>query len=202
MLWQCTTCSIKYLGRPTGASLAYNSHLAEAPLFITVCNKGLQLNYAFPELAAVDVRPGPGADWRTIWAADTASSPTVVETFLTVSNKNRLQVCKTLMLYESRLYEIRMRHYYSQQCENMKVYLHTRGLFHATDFSLPLDKELFASDESFVLELAMEILDFLPSAEFNCSQAYDGAWTLDSCLLAEATRVASQSAGCVSSLLG
>ena len=62
MLWQCSTCLIKYFDRPTQTSIAYDSSLA--PVSITICNKGMELyNYAFPELDAVDIREETGADW-------------------------------------------------------------------------------------------------------------------------------------------
>ncbi len=203
MLWQCTTCLLKYLASPTGATVAYNSDLTQIPLSVTFCPKGPELNYSFPELVGLDARPGPGADWQTIWTGGPlAAAAAKLEPLITINSWMNLRLCRSVHLDKtSASSELRIRHYYNICKKNMQVFLHPRGLFFATDFSLPLDKDLFSEEYNVILDLAMETLDSLPSPELNCNSANE-AQTLDSCLLAEAARTANQSAGCVSKWMG
>ena len=82
------------------------------------------------------------------------------------------------------------------------MYLHNRGLFLASDFSVLLPKSMFLYKGIYVLALSMETMTSLTSPEFNCNSQEEAAQTLDGCLLAEALRAANQSAGCLSKDLG
>ena len=197
MLWQCSTCLDKYFASPTGASMVFRRDLSQSPIAITICNKGPELNWTFPELASVDVRQGPRIEWQTIWP------PARTDSFVTVTHKSNQRLCQTIPVYESSPFEFRLRHNYSDFCKvnKLEVYLHNKGLFQSSGFSIIIPKTIFSSAENFILELILETMISLPSAEFNCSQEEELAETLDSCLLAEAMKAANQSAGCLAKQL-
>ena len=200
MLWQCSTCLIKYLSSPIGASVAFSQDLSLFPIALTICNKDTELEYKFPELSSVESRKGKDTDWQTVWNASSGS--VTVDTFLTNIHQNQLRLCKTIHVHEKLPSELRLRHYYSRTCNlnKMEVYLHNPGLFLASDFSVLLPKKMFDNDENIVLELNLDTMISLPTPEFNCSQEEEGQ-TLDSCILAEAVRAANKPAGCISKYL-
>ena len=128
MLWQCSTCLLKYLASPIGASVAFSQDLSQSPIAITLCSKRPNLTYAnFPELGAVDVRQGPGTDWLTVWRnqslAGVEASLVKVDNFTTIVHQAKPSLCKTIHVYESSPSELRLRHYYSNNCrqENMEA---------------------------------------------------------------------------------
>ena len=202
MLWQCSTCLIKYLSSPIGASVAFSQDLSLFPIALTICNKDTELEYKFPELSSVESRKGKDTNWQTVWTASSGS--VTVDTFLTNIHQNQLRLCKTIHVHEKLPSELRLRHYYStsRTCnlKKMEVYLHNPGLVLASDFSVLLPKKMFDNDENIVLELNLDTMISLPTPEFNCSQEEEGQ-TLDSCILAEAVRAANKPAGCISKYL-
>jgi hypothetical protein len=199
MLWQCSTCLLKYFERPTQASIVYDSNIP--PISITVCLKGSEreLSYTFPELDAVDTREQTGA-WITAWAAqsDELSTEKTANNFIFSNNQNKLQLCKNIQVKGSSISGLRIRHHSSENCKlnRIKVYLHNQGLFNAWDFSFALDKNLFSSEKNYTLALAMETIQSLKTPDFNCSE-YNMGQTLDSCLVAEAMQAANSTAGCI-----
>jgi len=202
MLWQCTTCLAKYFASPMGAVVAYSQDFTQAPLSVTICNKGPELNYTFPELEAVDIQNGANADWVTIWAPSSRNS---AQAFVTINSKNKLQLCKTISLTQGNSsLGFRLRHRFSDadycNASKMSVYLHGQGLFHLSSYSR-LDKGLLSSDKNYIFELNLETMESLSTKEFNCSQA-ESVYSLDSCLVAEAIRAANTSAGCLAKGLG
>jgi hypothetical protein len=199
MIWQCSTCLIKFLASPTGAEVAFKQISDSSPIAITICNKDPQLDYSFPELRAVDVRQQPTSNWQTIWPADKNNSEFVLEkAFVTITHTDRIRYCKTINIQYLAESEVRLRHYYSETCnrKKMEVYLHRPGQFHAPGFALLMAKKMFSSEKNYILYVSMESMNSLPSADFNCSQD-EGAQNLDSCLLAEAFSAANKSAGCL-----
>ena len=210
MLWQCSTCLLKYFSRPLGASVAFSQDLSQFPIALTLCNKDAELNYTFPELGAVEVRQGPGVSWLPVWKSVgsagvgggvSGASSVTVETFVNINLQGKQRLCQTIHVHESRPRELRLRHFYSNICNlrKMAVYLHSRGLFFAKDFAILLPKSLFSNEENLVLELSLETMTSLPTADFKCSQdEVTGVQTRDRCLLDEALRAANQSAGCIS----
>jgi hypothetical protein len=200
MLWQCSTCFIKYLDRPTQASIVYDSSMA--PVSITVCYRGIELNYSFPELDSLDIRKEIGTDWITVWAAQ--SNGSAYDTFATNfvfsnnQNQNRLQLCKSIQMEESSASYLRIRHHSSEPCKlnKIKLYLHNQGLFNAWDFSLALENNLFSSEKNYTFALAMETIQSLNTPDFTCRE-YNMGQTLDNCLVAEAMQAANSTAGCI-----
>ena len=205
MLWQCSTCLLKYFAFPTGANVAFSQDLSQSPISITICNKGEDLDYNFPELGAVDVKYFLRSEWQTVWlASGTHSNVSVTEkNFVSMNSQGRLSLCKTIHVHESKLSELRLRHYYSDDCKQnkMEVHLHNQGLFLSPSHNILIPKTIFTGEENFILELSLGTMISLPSAEFNCSQEDETAETLDSCLLAEAMKAANLSAGCLSKSL-
>jgi hypothetical protein len=122
MLWQCSTCLLKYLASPIGAILSFTSDLMLAPIAITMCYKGTEPEYKFPELRAIDVKEGTQTQWETIWQQN-ASSVTS-ESFLAVlqNEKGFLRFCKTLNVYERPAVAVRIRHYYSGTHDNPSLH--------------------------------------------------------------------------------
>ncbi len=197
MLWQCSTCLLKYFDRPTQASIVYDSTMA--PVSITVCDKGINLTFAFPELDAVDIRKGTEENWITAWAAqsDGLAAETSSKNFVISNIENKLQLCKSIQVKERSILDLRLQHHSSKNCKDrMKVYLHSPGLFNARDFSLTLENNLLSSEKNYTLALAMETIQSLNSPDFNCSD-YSLGQTLDSCLVAEAMQAANKTAGCI-----
>ena len=82
----------------------------------------------------------------------------------------------------------------------MEVYLHIQGLFMSSEFAVLMPKKMFTLYKNLVLDLTLETMSSLSTADFSCSQE-EGAATLDSCLLAEAIRTVNQSVGCLSKYL-
>ncbi len=76
----------------------------------------------------------------------------------------------------------------------MNVFLNDHGLFHAPGFSVLLEKNLFADEKNYTVDVILETLKALPNLEFNCSHKTKG---VDACLLARATTAAIKSAGCI-----
>jgi hypothetical protein len=79
----------------------------------------------------------------------------------------------------------------------MAMYLHTRGMFFSTDFSVLLPKKIFKESANYVLELNTETIISLPTPDFNCN-VDESAQTIDSCLLAGAVDIANLTVGCIS----
>jgi len=202
MLWQCTTCLIKYFEQPSGASVSYGLDFSRTPLSITICNKGPELDYSFPELLAIDFCPMSEADWETIWVprGDNLSTARTMQTFITRNSQSQLRLCKTLNVNIISSSVLRLRHKYSDVCDinKMNVFLHTPGLFHAPGFSVLLKKNLFADEKNYILDVMLETLESLPSLDFNCSHEAQG---LDMCLLAAASDAAIRSADCIPTYL-
>ena len=203
MLWQCSTCLIKYSDSPMGARVAYNQDLSVAPISITVCNKNPNLTYSFPELASVDVRSAAREIWVPVWSAASLNLSAVfpADKFVISDERKQLRICMTININSSSISELRIHHYYSDICylSNINVYLHGQGLFLAPDFSLPIDKSLFLADKNYILDLTLETMESLPTEQLKCSQSL--AQTLDSCILEEAWKGANQSAGCIAKYL-
>jgi hypothetical protein len=198
MLWQCSTCLLKYFDRPTQASIVYDSTMA--PISITACFKGIEFDFKFPELDAVDIREGTGTNWISAWAGHSngLAAETSSKNFVFSNGLNKLQLCKSIQVKRRSISDLRIRHHSSNICkqDRMKVYLHSQGLFNAWDFSLALEKNLFSSEKNYTLALAMETIKSLSTPDFNCSEYTDGH-TLDSCLVAEAMQAANNTAGCI-----
>jgi hypothetical protein len=198
MLWQFSTCLIKYLDRPTQTSIVYDPTMA--PVFISVCNRGNELNYSFPELDAIEIREGTRADWITAWAAQSNdfATNTSAKNLIFSNVDNKLQLCKVIQVTGSSKSDLRIRHRSSDICKmnKIKVYLHSLGLFNAQDFSVVLEKNLLTSEKNYTLALAMETIQSLNTPEFNCSE-YNMGQTLDGCLVAEANQAANSTAGCI-----
>jgi hypothetical protein len=206
MLWQCSTCLLKYMARPIGATVAYNTDLAQwAPIAITICTKEPNSTNASLQLAAVDVlqlEEGKKSEWKTIWRPLTSgeSSRVRIDNFVDIFNGDKLRPCKTIHVHDSNPLVIRLQHYFnpSKACSlnKMEVYLHNRGLFYSQEYSLRLPKKMLTNEDKIILELGLETMVSLPSTEFNCTQDEE-AMTLDTCLLTEACKAANQSAGCL-----
>jgi hypothetical protein len=200
MLWQCSTCLLKYFDRPTQASIAYDSNIP--PISITVCFKGNEgdFSYTFPELDVVDTREQTGAGWITAWAAQSNefATDTTANNFIFSNIQNKLQLCKNIQVKGSAISDLRIRHHSCECCKlnRIKVYLQSQGLFHAWDFSVALDKNLFSSEKNYTLSLAMETIQSINTPDFNCSE-YNMGQTLDSCLVDEAMQAANSTAGCI-----
>jgi hypothetical protein len=200
MLWQFSVCLLKYFDRPTQASIVYDSNIP--PISITVCLKGNEgeFSYTFPELDAIDTREQTGAGWITAWAAQSKEFATdaTANNFIFSNFQNKLQLCKTIQVKGSSIFDLRIRHHSSQSCNlnRIQVYLHSQGLVNARDFSVALDKNLFMSEYNYTLALAMETIQSLNTPHFNCSE-YTFRQTLDSCLVAEAMQAANNTAGCI-----
>jgi len=205
MLWQCSTCLIKYFDRPIQANIDYSQDFTLAPISITVCNKGSELNYTFPELDAVDIRQRTGAGWVTIFEVVSSKWPAgmSLNNFIFINRQNKLQLCKIIQVEISSASELRIRHHYSDsfKLNKMKVYLHNQGLFNAFDFSLALEKELFSFNKHHTLALSLETIMSLNTPDFKCSED-TVEQTLDSCLIAEAMQAANNTAGCIFKYLG
>ena len=204
MLWQCTICMLKYLTSPMGANVAFSPDLSQSPIILTLCNRGYALNYTFPEMRAVDVRHG--TDWETVWENGSAAASVTVEDFITVTHRTWLRFCKSIHIHVSLLWsELRLRHIYSAisdcRLSRLEAYLHSRGLFLSPDFSVILPRDMFASEEDFVLELNLETMISLPLPELYCSQDEADGLTQDSCLMAAAVSTGNQSLGCVAQQL-
>jgi hypothetical protein len=203
MLWQCSTCLLKYFERPIQANVVYSQDFTLAPISITVCNKGTELNYTFPELHSVDIRHSSGEDWITVWAAVSRELQAgTASDYLVFSNsKNRLQLCMSIQVDGSSASDLRIRHHYSDSCKQNKIkgYLHNQGLFNAYD--LELEKKFFSSDKNYMLALALETFSSLRTPGFNCSEDNEGQ-TLDRCLVDEAWKAANKSAGCIFKYFG
>jgi hypothetical protein len=199
MLWQCSTCLLKYFDRPIQANIDYSQNFTLAPISITICNKGTELNYTFPELDGLDIRQSLGEKWLTVWTAGMTSNNFVFRN----SPYNLLQLCKTIQVEVSSASELRIRHHYSESAKlnKMKVYLHNQGLFNALDFALTFEKELFSSDKNHTLALALETIMSLNTPDFKCSED-TVEQTLDSCLVAEAMQAANNATGCIFKYLG
>ncbi len=199
MLWQCSTCLLKYFDRPTQASIIYDSTMT--PISITVCYMDpMKLNYEFPELDAVDFRRGTRADWITAWAAQSNDfeTNTSAKNLIFSNIGNKLQLCKNIQVTGSSISDLRIRHHSSEYCSlnKIKVYLHSQGLFNARDFSVVLEKNLLTFEKNYTLAIAMETILSLNTPDFNCSD-YSIGQTLDSCLVAEAMQAANSTAGCI-----
>jgi hypothetical protein len=185
---------------PTQASIVYDSSIP--PISITVCLKGNEgeFNYNFPELDAIDTREQTRAGWITAWAAQSNefANDATANNFIFSNFQNKLQLCKNIQLKKSSISDLRILHHSSVQCNlnKIKVYLHSQGLFHAWDFSVALDKNLFNKEKNYTLSLAMETIQSLNTPDFNCSE-YTIGQTLDSCLVAEAMQAANNTAGCI-----
>jgi hypothetical protein len=199
MLWQCSTCLIKYFDRPIQANIDYSQDFTLAPISITICNKGTELNYTFPELDGLDIRPSLGEKWLTVWTAGMTSNNFVFRN----SQNYLLHLCKTFQVEVNSASELRISHHYSDSLKfnKMKVYLHNQGIFNALDFSLPLEKELVSSDKNHILALALETITSLNTPDFKCSED-TVEQTLDSCLVAEAMQAAINATGCIFKYLG
>jgi hypothetical protein len=201
MLWQCSTCLMKYFDRPTQASIVYDS--TKAPISITVCYKDpVKLNYEFPELDAVDIREETDADWTTAWAAQSNefASDTYAKNIVFTNIEDKLQLCKGIQVRGSAITDLRILHRSSSnkkcQLNRINVYIHKQGLFSARDFYQGLEKGMLLSDKNYTLALAMETIQSLNTPDFNCSD-YSLGQTLDSCLTAEAMQAANNTAGCI-----
>jgi hypothetical protein len=206
MLWQCSTCLIKYFDRPIQANIDYSQDFTLAPISITICNKGTELNYTFPELDGLDIRQSLGENWLTVWTAVSNIFPAGMTSnnFVFINSQNYLlQLCKTFQVEVSSASELRICHHYSESAKlnKMKVYLHNQGLFNALDFSLTFGKELFSSDKNHTLALALETIMSLNTPDFKCSED-TVEQTLDSCLVAEAMQAANNATGCIFKYLG
>ncbi len=206
MLWQCSTCLLKYFDRPIQANIDYSQDFTLAPISITICNKGTELNYTFPELDGVDIRQSLGENWLKVWTAVSNIFPAGMTSnnFVFRNSENQLlQLCKIIPVEVSSASEIRIRHHYSDgmKINKMKVYLHNQGLFNAFDFSLALEKKLFSSDKNHTLALALETIMSLNTPSFKCREDTVHQ-TLDSCLVAEAMKAASNTANCIFKYLG
>jgi hypothetical protein len=203
VLWQCSTCLLKYFDRPIQANIEYSHDFTLAPISITICNKGPELNYTFPELEAVDIRHSTGAGWETILETVSSKLPTgmSLNNVIFSNRQNKLQLCKIIQVEVSSASELRIRHHYSKSYNKMKVYLHNQGLFNAFDFSLGLDNKLFSFDKNHTLALSLETIRSLNTPDFKCSEDTEEQ-TLDSCLVAEAMQAANNSAGCIFKYLG
>jgi hypothetical protein len=184
-----------------GASLSFTSDLKLATIVITVCNKDRDLNYTFPELKSIDVKEAYDSQWNTIWNASFSS--VTLETFLSNILNDDLRLCKTMHVYETSPSELRIRHYYSSDSRNpcklnkIAVYLHTKGAFLSKDFLVPFSKKLFEANENYVLELNLENIVSLPTAEFTCNHD-ETAQTFDGCFMDKAVYLTNQSTGCIS----
>jgi hypothetical protein len=200
MLWQCSTCLLKYIANPIGASISFTSDLKMAPLVITICNKGLETDYKFPELKAIEGKGGHSAEWKTIWNPN--SSSVTVDTFSrfipNIVGPPRL--CKTIHLYERLPTAVKIRHQYGCKFENLAAYLHKRGMLLSEDFTLLLQKNMFLSYKKYMLELNIETVVSLPTAELNCNED-ESAKSLDTCLLTNAIVAANSSVGCITKYL-
>jgi hypothetical protein len=201
MLWQCSTCLLKYFDRPIQASIVYDSTMV--PVSITVCYKEMELSYTFPELDALDIREETGADWITAWASRSNEfvTDTYAKNYIFTNMENKLQLCKSIQLKRRYISDLRIRHHsssLSKKCplDKINVYLHKQGLFNARDFSVALDKNLFVGEKNYTLALVMETIQSLNTPDFNCSD-YSLGQTLDSCLVDEAMQAANNSAGCI-----
>ena len=199
MLWQCSTCLFKYFGNPTQTDVVYSEDLTLAPIAVTVCNKGTDLNYNFSELIAVDILQNGEKHWVTVWPAASA-----FENFVSNNRQNKLQLCKTIDV-NGQASQLRIRHQYSDlwSCKRnqMEVYLHSRGLFQSSDFCVGMEKSLFASNRNFTLALTLDTIESLNTPDFNCTD-FTMSQTLDSCLIGEAMQAANNSAGCIFNYLG
>jgi hypothetical protein len=196
MLWQCSTCLLKYFDRPIQANIEYSQDFTLAPISITICSKGPELNYTFPELEAVDIRKRTGETVSSKLPAGMS-----LNNFIFSNRQNKLQLCKTIQVEVSSSSELRIRHHYSKSFNKMKVYLHKQGLFSASDFSIGLDNNLFSFDKNHTLALSLETITSLNTPEFKCSED-TVEQTLDSCLIAEAMQAANNTAGCIFKYLG
>ncbi len=206
MLWQCSTCLLKYFDKPIQANIDYSQDFTLAPISITICSKGTELNYKFPELDGVDIRQSLGENWLTVWTAVSNILPAGMTSnnfVFSNSQTQLLQLCKIIPVEVSSASEIRIRHYYSDEMKinKMKVYLHNQGLFNALDFSLALEKKLFSSDKNHTLALALETIMSLNTPSFKCREDTVHQ-TLDSCLVAEAMEAANNTADCIFKYLG
>ena len=204
MFWQFSTCLVKYFASPTGASVAFSQDLSQSPIAITICIKGEKLENFLLELRSVDIRKWVGSEWHTIWpaAGPHLNVSVTAETFFAVTSQKRLRLCKTFHVHESMLSELRLQQYSNASKNNkLEVHLHNQGLFLSPAHHILILKTIFTDEKNFILELTLETRISLPSAEFNCGQEDEAAQTLDSCLLAQAVRVANQSAGCLSKSL-
>jgi hypothetical protein len=173
-----------------GAQVDFKQGTDQPPLAITICNKGLEMNYTFPELQAVDVRQQPNSQWQSIWPDVKHGSESVVEKkFVSITHKERLRFCKTINLPKEAQFAVRMRHFYSRACDlkAMEVYLHSPGQFHSADFTILMPKKMLSNDQNFILQLNIEIINSLTSEDYSCSEE-NGSETLDSCILEEAFR--------------
>ncbi len=200
MLWQCSTCLLKYFDRPTQASIVYDSNIP--PISISVCLKGndSEFSYTFPELDAIDTREQTGAGWVTAWTAQSNEFATdaTASNFIFSNYQFKLQLCKNIQVKRSSISDLRILHHSCSICNlnRIKVYLHSQGLYHAWDFSVALEKNLFIEEKNYTLSLAMETIQSLNTPDFNCSE-YTFGQTLDSCLVAEAIQAANNTAGCI-----
>jgi hypothetical protein len=199
MLWQCSTCLTKFLASPTAAQVDLRQNTGQPPIAITICNKGLEMNYDFPELHAIDIRQQPDSDWQNVWPVDKNSSTYASDkNFATLTRKNLMRLCKTVNFQAGTHREVRLRHFYSGWCKlnKMEVYLHSPGQFHSAEFAILMPKWILVYENNYILQLSIESIISLPSADFNCSED-ENTQTLDSCLLEEAFRAANISAGCL-----
>jgi hypothetical protein len=200
MLWQCSTCLLKYFDRPIQASIGYDSTMV--PVSITVCYKENKLNYTFPELDAVDIREETGADWITAWASrsNELATDTYVKNYIFTNMDNNLQLCKSIQVKGRSISDLRIRHHSSSlstcPLNKINVYLHKQGLFNARDFSHVLEKDQLLFDKNYTFALAIETIQSLNTPDFNCSD-YSLGQTLDSCLVADAIQAANNTAGCI-----
>jgi hypothetical protein len=139
----------------------------------------------------------PGSDWQSIWPI-AEDQPATVKNFVTIIHKDRLRLCKTISLQNEVQFAVRIRHSYSSSCnmKKMEVYLHKPGQFHSPDFTILMPKKMLNNDENFILQLNIEIMNSLTSADFSCSQE-NATQTLDDCILNEAFKAAINSAGCI-----
>jgi hypothetical protein len=201
MIWQCSTCLHKFFANPTGAQFSLSQNMAQPPICMTICNKGLELNYTFPELRAIETRPGADKGWHKIWPVKENGTNYTSDTFLTVSQQNNLKFCQTINLEGGVLSEVKVRHNYSITCKlnQVEVNLHSLGQLHSATSSLVIPKHIFTSEQNFILQLSMETMKFLPSPDFNCSLEEE-LQALDSCLFTEAFRAANNSVGCLSKI--
>ncbi len=202
----CGSALLVFLNTLTGAlqaNIDYSQDFTLAPISITICNKGPELNYTFPELYAVDIRQRTGAGWETILNTMSSKFPIgmSLNNFIFSNRQNKLQLCKVIQVEVSSASELRIRHHYSKSYNKMKVYLHNQGLFNAFDFSFSLDNSLFSSDKNHTLALSLETIMSLNTPDFKCSED-TVEQTLDSCLVAEAMQAANSTAGCIFRYLG
>jgi len=190
MLWQCSTCLLKYLASPTGSNLDFSLEPSQSsPVTLTICYF-LWDNYSFPELKALEARIGSANnDWKTIW--NTTAASVAVETLLTLAPNDGLRLCKMFHTEElSSLAELRLLYFSSSKYNRSQidVYLHNSGIFLAPYFVLTLPRMMLQDNpENYILELNLETIIGLPSSENDCSLDESGP-SYDSCLKAEATR--------------